>query len=306
MTKTAILTGATGYIGANLLKALVTDNWQVTIIVRQNSSFNYIKKIKDKVAIFEYDGCIEKLTMLFSEIKPDIVFHLASRVVIQHSSNDIDDILDSNIRFGTQLLEVMAKTGTLNIVNTGTSWQHYQNAEYNPVNLYAATKQAFKEILHYYSESSGIRSITLELFETYGPNDKRCKIINLLMESHKNSITLDMTPGEQELDFVFIDDVIKGYMIAANILLGEEIAKINKTFSICTNKPIKLKELVNLYERVNNIKLSINWGGRHYRKREVMKVWDKGIVLTGWEPEIQLEEGLNRIKLKKNEDGGGK
>lgn len=306
MTKTAIITGATGYIGSNLLEALVNENWRITIIVRKNSSFDYIKKIKDRIAIFEYDGCIEKLTMLFSKIKPDIVFHIASKVVIQHSASDIDDMLESNIRFGTQLLEAMVKTGTVNIVNTGTSWQHYQNAEYNPVNLYAASKQAFMAILQYYSESSGIRSITLELFETYGPNDKRCKIINLLIESHKNNLNLDMTPGEQELDFVFIDDVIRGYMTAANILIDEEIEKINKIFSICTNKPIKLKELVNLYEKINNIKLPINWGGRPYRKREVMKVCDRGIVLTGWKPKIQLEEGLNRLKLKKFEDGGDK
>ena len=69
--------------------------------------------------------------------------------------------MSSNITFGTQLVEAMVANGCYQFVNTGTSWQHYENDEYNPVNLYAATKQAFEDILRYYVETSALRVITL-------------------------------------------------------------------------------------------------------------------------------------------------
>lgn len=143
MIKKAILTGATGYIGSSLVRELLKKKWKITIIVRKESSFHYIEDIKNKVEIFEFDNDMGRMTDLFNQMKPDIVFHLASKVLVQHQPNDISDIINSNILFATQVLEAMIRSKTTNFVNTGTSWQHFRNEQYNPVNLYAASKEAF-------------------------------------------------------------------------------------------------------------------------------------------------------------------
>ena len=67
----------------------------------------------------------------------------------------------------------MKEVGVKILVNTGTSWQHYENKDYSPVNLYAATKQSFEAILQYYVEVASLKAITLKLFETYGLDDPR-------------------------------------------------------------------------------------------------------------------------------------
>ncbi|WP_414151384.1 NAD-dependent epimerase/dehydratase family protein [Acetobacterium carbinolicum] len=293
MIKKAILTGATGYIGSSLLRELLKKKWRVIIVVRKTSSFHYIQDIKNEVEIFEFDNDLNKMVDLFDEIKPDVVFHLASKVIVQHDINDIPDIINSNVLFATQILEAMTRTNTANIVNTGTSWQHFGNEQYNPVNLYAASKEAFFSILKYYNEAFGVHSITLELFDTYGPNDKRPKVLNLIKDIDKNSASLEMTPGEQEVNLVFINDVVRAYIIAAEILISDNERHVNKSFSICAKETVTLKELVILYEMVNKTELDIKWGAKSYRNREVMSIWNKGEILPGWNAEIKLEEGLH-------------
>lgn len=296
MKRTAILTGATGYIGSNLVKELLLRDWHIVLLVRRTASFQYIDAVKNSVNIFVYDNDLNKLIALFKNTKPDVVFHLASKVIIQHNTSEIEDIIDSNIRFSTHLLEAMRESQTENIVSTGSSWQHFQNEDYNPVNLYAATKEAFAAILKYYTEAINIRAITLELFETYGPDDCRPKVLNLIKNIEKNKLSLEMSPGGQELNFVYIDDVVKAYIKAAEILLGDTSGKVNKTYSICSNETMKLSDIIGLYEAVNNVKLDICWGGRSYRFREVMSVWDKGETLPGWTAEVKLKDGLKMFR----------
>lgn len=296
MKRTAILTGATGYIGANLVKELLLQDWHIVLLVRRNTSFHYINDVKNRVNIFVYNNDLNELIELFKNTKPDVVFHLASKVSIQHNTSEVDDILDSNIRFSTHLLEAMSESETANIISTGSSWQHFQNEHYNPVNLYAATKEAFAAILKYYTDAIDICAITLELFETYGPDDCRPKVLNLIKNIEKNKLCLEMSPGEQELNFVYIDDVVRAYIRASELLLGGRIGKMNKTYSVRSSETIKLREVVSLYETVNNVKLDIRWGGRAYRFREVMSVWDHGEILPGWTAEVKLKDGLKMFR----------
>ena len=85
--------------------------------------------------------------------------------------------------FGAHILEAMALTSVSYFINTGTYWQHYGGSStYSPSCFYAATKQSFQDILKYYTDSKLIKSITLKLFDTYGPNDSRAKIFTILSE----------------------------------------------------------------------------------------------------------------------------
>lgn len=188
----------------------------------------------------------------------------------------------------------MAANGVTGIVNTGTSWQHYENKPYSPVNLYAATKQAFEDILQYYVEARGMKAITLKLFDTYGPNDPRPKLFHLLEKIAREGNTLAMSPGEQLIDLVYIDDVIDFFILAAKSLMAGKV-DMHECYAVTSGKPVKLRDLVEIYSQATGNKLLIEWGGRPYRQREVMATWNEGATIAGWNPSITLEDGIKRL-----------
>ncbi|MCT4597807.1 MAG: NAD(P)-dependent oxidoreductase [Vallitalea sp.] len=295
MNKKAIITGGTGFVGSNLCRMLVDNNWKVYIISRKSSSYDNLNDIRDKVTIYEYNYNILDLIYFFNLVKADIVFHIASLYISEHEPKHIDNLIDSNVKFGTHILEAMSKSNTKLIINTGTSWQHYHTNEYNPVNLYASTKEAFEKVIKYYTETENIRCITLKLFDTYGETDKRKKLINLLNKFADEHKQLNMSPGNQVINLVHIDDVINAFIKAYEYLIdNKEI--INEVYGVGTENIISLKELMTLFEEVTGKKLNIIWGGHGYRKREVMKLWKGYKKLPNWNCRVTLREGLGRYR----------
>ena len=141
---------------------------------------------------------------IVNEANPEIVFHLASLFLAQHTLEDIERLVQSNLLFGVQIAEAITLQGVTKLINTGTSWQHYENEDYNPVCLYAATKQAFEDMLKFYVEASKLKVITLKLFDTYGPDDSRPKLFTLLRKVAQEQTELAMSPGEQLIDLVYM------------------------------------------------------------------------------------------------------
>jgi len=229
-----------------------------------------------------------------TEAKPDVVFHLASLFLSQHATKDVTTLIQSNVLFGNQLLEAMRVSEISCLINTGTSWQHYNNENYNPVCLYAATKQAFEAILEYYVQACGLRAITLKLFDTYGPDDPRPKLFHLLSKTAASGEALDMSAGEQLIDLVHIDDVIEAYLIAAQRLLACQV-KQHEIYAISSGQPMTLRELVELYASVTKQTVRVNWGARPYRFREVMTTWKNFQHLEQWQPKITLAEGMQKV-----------
>ncbi|MCH5242146.1 MAG: NAD(P)-dependent oxidoreductase [Muribaculaceae bacterium] len=266
----AIVTGGTGYIGSHLVKRLLKDNWEVAIIADPKFGYDNILDVKNRITIFEYTGQIQELIKFFRDFNAGIVFHLAAAVLTNPSPEQLPILIDSNIRFGTEILEAMSDSGTKLIVTTGTYWQNYNGEEYNPVDLYAATKEAFEKILKYYVEAKGIRSIVLRLYDVYGEDDRRPKIWNLLKGIAGTDKSIDMSPGEQILNLVHIDDVVSAYISAYNYLKQNSEIK-SEVFGVYAETQKTLKEHVNELEKTLGKTLRINWGAKPYKKREVMK-----------------------------------
>lgn len=188
----------------------------------------------------------------------------------------------------------MVAAGRTRIVSTGTYWQHYENKDYSPVCLYAACKEAFEKILQYYVEAFGIQAITLVLFDTYGASDRRGKLFSLLYEAAVSRTPLDMTPGEQLVDLVHVDDVANAYRVAAERLMTAH-GTVNDTFAIGSGSPLRLRDLVAIYSDVTGLDVPIRWGGRAYRQREVMSPWSRGHRLPGWTSKIDMGRGLRDL-----------
>ena len=291
--KKAIVSGASGFIGCHLVEQLLDNKWDVNIIVREKTDLKPIESFLNKLTVNEHDGTTECMVSIFNKVKPDITFHLASLFLAKHESKDVVPLMESNIIFSSQLIEAMAVSGASYLINTGTSWQHYKNEKYNPVCLYAATKQAFEDIAKFYIDSKNIKMITLKLFDTYGPNDKRKKIFNLLHNASKSNETLLISKGEQLIDLVYIDDVIDAYFLALK-RIQDSRTKIEE-FAVSSGNPITLKELVSIYEKTAEKSISVKWGALPYREREVMIPWNHGVPLPMWRPKISIEEGIKRI-----------
>lgn len=299
----ALVTGATGFIGSHLVRRLLTDAWQVHIIVRQGSDLSLLEKLQDRISIHVHDGKTECLAAIMKQAEPNVVFHLASLFLSKHAPEDVAGLVNSNILFGAQLIEAMAITGVPYLLNTGTAWQHYKKADYNPVNLYAATKQAFQDMLEYYIDAGKLKAITLKLCDTYGKNDTRPKIINLLVQHAHHTGPLALSAGEQYIDIVHINDVVQAYVVAADRLMAGHV-KAHEIYSVTSGAPIKLKALAEKIQRWLELKYEIAWGARAYREREVMEPW-RGATLPGWKPVVDMEYALldkDRNSAKRDRD----
>jgi nucleoside-diphosphate-sugar epimerase len=295
-----LITGATGFIGSHLVRRLVFEGARVHVLALSNDTCAPISDLGDSVVIHRYDGTTASVLGAIQKSGPEVVFHLASLFLASHTSDDVSRLIESNLLFSTQLLEGCTKNGVGRFVNTGTSWQHYQDDEYNPVCLYAATKDAFERIIRYYLEVSELKTITLKLFDTYGPGDARPKVISLFRRIALSGETLKMSPGEQQIDLVYIDDVVDAFL-AADGRLRSGAGKKSESFAVSTGAAVSLKKLAEIFSKVIGKELNIEWGGRPYRDREVMTPWKGGRSLPGWQARIGLEEGL-RLMLQTEGD----
>lgn len=287
-----ILTGATGFIGRHLVRRLINDGQNVFCTLKKEDEppSGIIKSI-----CFEQSKDNEIIDF-FQVNKIEGVVHLASVILDTRKPEDIENIIDSNVKFGALLLEYCVQAKSKWFINTGTFWQNYENKDYSPVNLYAASKQAFESIAQYYIDTNQIRFTTIRLFDTYGENDTRPKIFNLWDKYAKSGEVLEMSPGDQLMDISYIDDIIDAYgALIKQVSSASTIIKNGSVFSVCAEKRYTLKELAKIFEESTSQKLNINWGGRQYREREVMVPWDKGKSVPGWKPIYSIQDGIRKV-----------
>ncbi len=295
--KAALITGATGFVGSYLVEKLISQGWIPHLIIRPESDLSPIQHLVKKVILHIHDGSTKEMVNIVQRANPEIVIHLASRFIVEHKSEDIEILIKSNILFGVQLIEAMVVNKIYRLINVGTSWQNYENKEYNPVCLYAGTKEAFEKILIFYLESTPLKCITFKLFDTYGPRDPRTKLFYLLKTAAATGVEIDMSPGEQMIDLVYIDDVIDAFLIGIKCLQNSNMKCEN--YAISSGTLITLKDLVAKFSKISGTEIKVHWGGRAYRKREVMIPWRNFQLIPGWEPKINLDEGIKRLLIDK-------
>lgn len=292
MSGTALLTGVTGYIGSKLADRLLADGWSVHVIVRPTSD---PAAIPPGVLAHPYDGKVEQLIEAVAQAAPDIVFHLASLYLADHRPDQIGDLLASNVLLPTQLAQAMAANGARRLVNTGSASQHYGTADYNPVSLYAATKQACGDILRYYHDAHDLSVVTLKIFDTFGAGDKRRKLVQLIVDAALSGERLEMSPGEQILDLTHIDDIVEAFLIAADRLLVAKGA-IFEEF-LLSGQRHSIRELVAAIEASMGRPVNAHFGARAYRQREVMVpvVASADLRLPGWRARHRLGDAVRGL-----------
>ena len=287
-----LITGATGYIGRNLLKRFInSNNVEISIITRNKSNLKFIDSFKDKITIYLYDSSYESIENIFKNNKFDYVFHLASFSKFKYHSLELSEIIDSNIKFGTYILEAMSKYGSKFFINTSSYWQNYRSFKSEPICLYAATKQGFEDIINYYSLDKNIKAISLKLYDVYGYEDNRNKFINTLI-TH-NLELIDVTKGEQLLSLVFIDDVVDAYFHSMKLILNTK--HNHSIYGVYSNEKISIKEIIKKIKKILHKEFKVNFGVVEYNNLQIMDPYFEK-KLPGWSAKVTFSKGLKIIK----------
>lgn len=282
------VTGATGYIGSHLVSVLSREH-EVYAVVRQTSDTT---KIQDHVkGIICFDR--ERIYIQLAEIAPDVLIHVAGVFYGEHTPDNIGTLLEGNLVFSTIVFDAAVQAGCRRIINTGTYWQQFEGEDYNPVNLYAATKQAAEDLLLYYVKVKGCSAVTLQIFDSYGPDDDRNKILNIV-KNLDDGAEIDMSGGQQKMYFCHVEDLANAYMRAIELLGSMESGTYNR-YALRDEKPIPLRTLIEEFLRIQGKHVEIHWGARAYRDREIMEPEGIGTVLPGWKPRYTWEQGIKNL-----------
>lgn len=290
----ALVTGGTGFLGSRLARRLLADGWEVHVLARAASKEDLLGPDAGRVRMHRPGEAPEAFDAVLAAARPDVVFHLAAFFVAEHGPADAARLADANLRWPLLLLDAMARAGSRRIVNASTVWVRLDERTDAPASLYAATKRAFVELLRFYASAHGFSAVTLELTDTYGPGDPRRKLFSLLRDAAAKGEPLAMSPGEQRLDPVFVDDAAEAFLAAGRRAAGLSDGTL-ESFCVLGGRPRTLREVVAAWRSVSGRALEVSWGARPYRAREVMAP-PSGPALPGWAPRVGLEEGIGLME----------
>ena len=283
------ITGATGFIGTNLIDFFLKKNIYLTINIRKE------KLVTNSNSINTYSlqqGSIEDDVNFFKKNKFDGVIHLASLYLKSHNQSDVKDLVDSNIGFSTHVLECAVQSNVKWFINTGTFFQNKNRKNYSPVNLYSATKEAFMTMAKYYYENDMIKFYTIKIPDTYGPNDTRPKLINILIESifSNKQISMQGNPN-QLLNLVHVNDVVNAfYLLSTQLSNNRSNFENGFVFSIDSSAKYTLKEICDIINLCSNNKLNISWkNSDNSLSINSPKKIDK---VPNWKQKISLKNGI--------------
>jgi nucleoside-diphosphate-sugar epimerase len=299
--KRVIVTGATGFVGANLARRLVADGHEVHLLVRRGCNSWRIRDIYSQVSLHETDLTDgDALAGVVREIRPEWIFHLA--VYGAYSwQKDLHQMVRTNIAGTINLVEACLKTGFASFVNTGTSSEYgykdhppCENACLEPNSHYAVTKASATMYCRYTGQSRGMHIPTLRLYSVYGPFEDPGRLIpTLVREGLTGQLPPLVNPGAMH-DFVFIEDVVEAYLLAAG-KAGQESGVV---YNVGTGRQTSLGEIVACARRIMKIDVEPRWGSMPDRR------WDTGNWVAdsqkirkelGWRPKYNLEQGLSSV-----------
>lgn len=291
-----VLTGMTGFIGQNLMPQLRALGSDYEFLVLNNHMEKALSMYNAKSYHNFRHVHVSDLNEVV-EFKPDVVLHLAALVSSANETEIIHPMLSANIEFGVMLLDALRRCDNFKLfVNTGSFAEFSHGCDkIDNAYLYSATKSAFRCFLEYYSKlGKGFKYINAIPYSVYGGKMTVKRIFDYLAESMISDTPIDMTAGEQVLDFVHVDDVAAFYTyVISHVDDFMGIKDNGKNYYLGTGIGTSIREVAVLMENVARKRCNVNWGGRPYREKDIMlAVAPVNRNQCGWKANIGLQEGI--------------
>ncbi len=290
-----LITGAAGFIGRHLTQALISAGAVVSVLESPAADLAPIQPWQSQLACFSVD--IRDATAVQQAVyqcRPATVFHLAA-VGVTNPFLDLDLALEVNLRGAVHLFRACfadfpAGDHPARLVHTGTPYEYGgQRGEPDPINPYAASKAAAFAIARMFHRTRGWPIVTVRPYQVYGPGQPAQALIPAAIRAALAGEPLRMTGGEQQRDFVFVDDVVRGYLLAA--LHGVD----GRSYDLGWGQSHTLRAVADRLHNMMQVDCRPDYGALPYRPGEIWHMEADQVAAAedlGWSPQVNLEQGL--------------
>lgn len=295
-----LITGATGFLGSHLIKALLQEGHQIAALIRTRSNFSRTSLVSPQLMVYDLDEY--ELAKVFLDFDGfDAVIHTAT--CYGRKNETPDQIFQANTFLPLQLLRTASDFKTKVFINTDTVLNKFMNC-------YAFSKKQFAEWGTYFAENGLIGFLNIQLAQFYGPDDDESKFPPYIVTSClKNIPELKLTAGEQKRDFIYISDVVSAYLI---LLQNAHHFELKYTdIPLGSGSAITIRAFVETVHQLTHSSTFLDFGALPYRKFEMdePRIDTRALKALGWSTQMTLPEGITQMikyyENKGNSQGGG-
>lgn len=296
-----LVTGAAGFVGANLARRLLRDGHRVHLLVRRGSPRWRLDALRRGATLHEVDLTDARaVTAVVRQAKPRWVFHLAAYGAYSWQT-DVARMEQTNVVGTMNLVQACLHTGFDAFVHTGSSSEYGRKARapserewLEPNSHYAVTKAAATLFCRYTAQSEGVHLPTLRLYSVFGPWEEPGRLLPTLILHGLRRRLPPLVAPETARDFVYVDDVCDAYLRAATVPDQERGA----VYNVGTGVQTSLRELVEMARRVMGLTARPRWGSMPTRRWDTT-AWvadgTRARTTLGWTPRYDVEAGFRRM-----------
>lgn len=301
-----LVTGATGFIGAWLVRALGDSGAQLWLHGRDSDKLAQVARrhcvsAESLVADLAVAGAGAKLV---HDARPDIIFNLVAYGV-EPSSQDESLAHALNVELVEEMAAALATQPTYGwlgarMVHTGSAAEYgivpgvlTEQSPATPTTLYGRTKLEGSRRLAVVAGESDLRAVTVRLFTVYGPGERRGRLLPSLLAAATSDGRLRLTPGTQKRDFTYVADVAEGL-----VRLGGCSSALPPAVNLATGVLTSVREFTEIAAQVIGLNPELlQFGAMPQREDEVAQgPADNSLLrsLVNWAPTCIIREGVRR------------
>ena len=297
--KKILVTGGAGFIGSHLTNRLVDLGAKVSVIVKYNSIIDSPRLVKvwNKINIIEADLRNTDSVGEMKKMNFDTVFHLAAYNHVGDSFKHVFENVNSNLLSTVNLLnhgpkiKKLVHMGTSEIYGIQSKLPFTVKEKPNPMSPYGVTKYASELFSLLKAKHTSLNLICVRPFNTFGPFQSEKAIIPEIILKCLQNKEIKTTEGKQTREFNYIDNIIDGILF-----LDRKIKHRLEPINIGSNKPIKIRDLVQKIHKFSRSSAKLRIGYLNYRPNEIwnMQANNRFITAKGWKPQVNFDDGLKK------------